>query len=164
MNPSIWKDQVENEYRVSVGEIPEYIKPNERNMPNIRRYVNSDAEAESLTFKNAMEIQPTYDAFEKDIAIVDFYFSKPTIVQFKRSESMTWINYISQIGGLLGLAMGFSIISAIEIVYWGTIRLCRNVISRNDGKKKVSPWATPRGRSMEEKYQKVASLTKQKTG
>ena len=40
---------------------------------------------------------------------------------------MTFVQYISQIGGLLGLWMGFSFISAIEILYWFTIRLPRNI-------------------------------------
>jgi hypothetical protein len=39
---------------------------------------------------------------------------------------MTFLDYISQIGGLLGLFIGFSCISGIEIIYWLTFRLARN--------------------------------------
>ena len=39
---------------------------------------------------------------------------------------MTPVDYISQIGGLLGLFIGFSLISAIEILYWLTFRFLRN--------------------------------------
>ena len=35
---------------------------------------------------------------------------------------MNIVDYISQIGGLLGLFIGFSVISGIEIVYWLTFR------------------------------------------
>ena len=126
-------------------------------MANIRKYLNSETEIESLTFQSALKEQQTYDAFEKDISIVDFYFSKSTIVQFKRSERMTWVDYISQIGGLLGLAMGFSMISAIEIVYWVTIRLCRNVSSSKVSARQIKKeWAAKRT-SLDDRYQKAAS-------
>ena len=36
---------------------------------------------------------------------------------------MTWIDFVSQIGGVLGLCIGFSLISLIEIIYWFTLRL-----------------------------------------
>ena len=159
MNPPIWNHQVENEYSVTLGKdkIPEYIQPNQEKMANIRKYVTSETEAESLTFQSALKEQPTYDAFEKDISIVDFYFSKSTIVQFKRSERMTWVDYISQIGGLLGLAMGFSMISAIEIVYWVTIRLCRNVSSSKvSARQTKKEWAAKRT-CLEDRYQKAAT-------
>ena len=42
---------------------------------------------------------------------------------------MGLLDYISQIGGLLGLFIGFSVISAIEIVYWITFRFARNKLS-----------------------------------
>ena len=48
---------------------------------------------------------------------------EPTVFQFQWSLRMTLIDFISQIGGLLGLFLGFSLISAIEIVYWLTLRL-----------------------------------------
>ena len=159
MNPPIWNKQVENEYTVALGKdkVPEYIKPNQEKMANIRKYVISERDAASLTFQSELKENPYYDAFEKDISIVDFYFSKSTIMQFKRSERMTWVDYISQIGGLLGLAMGFSIISAIEIVYWVTIRLCRNVSSSKvSARRNKKEWATKID-SIEDKYQKAAT-------
>ena len=48
--------------------------------------------------------------------------------QFQRSLRMTSIDFISQIGGLLGLFLGFSLISGIEIVYWFTLRLCHRIV------------------------------------
>ena len=40
---------------------------------------------------------------------------------------MTIKNYISQVGGLMGLCLGFSFLSAIELIYWFTYRLLKNV-------------------------------------
>ena len=36
------------------------------------------------------------------------------------------LHKILQVGGLMGLCMGFSILSFVEIVYWVTYRLARN--------------------------------------
>ena len=31
---------------------------------------------------------------------------------------MNWIDYVSQVGGLLGLGLGFSFVSGVELLYW----------------------------------------------
>ena len=40
---------------------------------------------------------------------------------------MTINNYISLVGGLMGLCLGFSFLSAIELIYWFTFRLIKNM-------------------------------------
>ena len=47
--------------------------------------------------------------------------------EYRRSQNMGWVDFISQIGGLFGLCLGFSAISFIELFYWLSIRLCRNI-------------------------------------
>ena len=64
----------------------------------------------------------TYDAFEKDIALVEIYFRKSTIIQMGRQARMNWIEYFSTVGGLLGLVLGMGIISVIEVI-WVCLRL-----------------------------------------
>ena len=128
MNPPIWTHQVREEYLYSKGKLPSYISK----IPfNIRKYVPSSNKTQSLTFKEANLANPNYDTFKEDIAIVRFYFDKSTVFQFKRYERLTLTGYISQIGGLLGLAMGFSFVSAVEIIYWIVVRCPRNVSSFN---------------------------------
>ena len=68
-----------------------------------------------------------YNAYEKDIAMVTFFFETTTVFEFSRGLRMTFVQYISQIGGLLGLCLGFSFISAVEIAYFYTLRLARNM-------------------------------------
>ena len=64
----------------------------------------------------------TYNAYEKDIALVEIFFSKSTIFQMGRQPRMTWIDYFSNVGGLLGLVLGMGIISFIEL-FWLCLRI-----------------------------------------
>ena len=91
-----------------------------------------------------MDGSPTYNAYEKDIAMVNFYFDKSSILQYIRQERMTKVDYISQIGGLLGLFMGISFISGIELIYWATFRLARNMDTGKSKKIQASSLASTR--------------------
>jgi hypothetical protein len=67
----------------------------------------------------------TYDAYEKDIAILQLYFKSPTMMEYKTFPSQTWISFFSAIGGLLGLCIGMSIVTVIELVW-----LCITIASK----------------------------------
>ena len=41
---------------------------------------------------------------------------------------MTWIDFISALGGCFGLCLGFSLVSFVEIVYWGVIRCTVSIL------------------------------------
>ena len=92
---------------------------------NTREYKESNIA--NAIFQHKLKESPTYEAYEKDIAIVNFFFGKSTFWQFQRAENMTLAAYIAQLGGFFGFFMGFSVVSAIEIVYWLTIRLVRKL-------------------------------------
>ena len=64
----------------------------------------------------------SYDAYEKDIALVEISFRKSTIIQMSRKARMNWIDYFSTVGGLLGLVLGMGIVSIVEIL-WLCLRL-----------------------------------------
>ena len=127
-HPPKWGQQVIDEYKAK-GKIPDYIKNSVST--NRRRHIkdtdkrrigiNDGREIFSVTNKKEME----YDAYEKDIATVTFYFESSNSFEFLRQSRITMIEYIAQVGGLLGLCLGFSFISAIEIVYWLTFELSR---------------------------------------
>ena len=131
MNPPIWSYMVEDEFRGHDLEVPDYAKPGNEKRSNIRKSIVDPSKIKDLTLLNYYKNHKTYNAFEKDIAIVNFYFDQSNIVQFKRSLRMTMTDYISQMGGLLGLGIGFSFVSAVEIIYWLTIRLFRNMNESN---------------------------------
>ena len=82
-----------------------------------------------------------YNAYEKDIAIVNIFFGEPTaygesvdifcylfhVPEYERLPKMTWLDFISGFGGLCGLCLGISFVSVAEIVYWFSIRLCKKI-------------------------------------
>ena len=51
----------------------------------------------------AHPVDALYDAYEKDIAMVQIYFKKSTIFEMGSQPRMNWIDYLSTVGGLLGL-------------------------------------------------------------
>jgi len=63
-----------------------------------------------------------YSVYDRDIALLEVFFKKPTIIQITRQARMNWIDYISTVGGLLGLVLGMGIISFIELL-WVCLRL-----------------------------------------
>ena len=75
-------------------------------------------------FLTDVQKNPTYDAFEDDIGIVNIFFVDSTIKKFITSNKMSVFDYITEIGGSLGLFMGISIISVIEFFYWFLFRFC----------------------------------------
>ena len=134
MNPPIWSQSVQNEYREAKGNVPNYALPNNERMSNTRRYVNTKEKVDALVFSVQNNDTPVYDAYALDIAMVNFYFDKSTVLCYKRGQRMTEIDFISQMGGLLGLGLGCSFISIVEFLYWMTIRLLRNILSQNSAK------------------------------
>jgi amiloride-sensitive sodium channel len=64
----------------------------------------------------------TYDAYKDDIAVVNVYFSSPTVMKFSTTINKTWIDFISGIGGNVGLFIGFSFVTILELV-WLVVRL-----------------------------------------
>ena len=116
-------------YFVSTGNVPNFMTTradNSTRMTNRRYFVPDPSKASSLLFQTANSERPTYDAFDQDIAIVNFYFERENVLQFKRVLRMTFIDYLAQLGGFMGFGVGFSLISGVELIYWFTVRLWRN--------------------------------------
>ncbi|XP_071747888.1 uncharacterized protein [Lepeophtheirus salmonis] len=72
----------------------------------------------SIQLDDFIKSSTEYNAYDKDIAILNFYFDKSAVLQYKRQRKLTTIKFLGQIGGILGLMLGFSIISFIELAYW----------------------------------------------
>ena len=93
--------------------------------PSFIRGLESSIRNYSVTLPNGdvfTQNPKTYDAYEKDIALVQIFFRKSTIIQMGRQARMNWIDYFSTVGGLLGLVLGMGIVSFIEL-FWVCLRL-----------------------------------------
>ena len=133
IQPQIWSESMLAEYEDKKEPIPEYVtrrvgdRTNSRT--NIRYYVHQHGnQDDEIVFKVQNEKEKSYDAYDKDIAMVTFFFDSPTAFVYERKARMTPVDFISQIGGLFGLCMGFSFISIIEIGYWLTVRMFKSTI------------------------------------
>jgi hypothetical protein len=51
------------------------------------------------------------------------FFKNPEFFPMVRQQQLTALDFISYCGGSLGLFLGFSVLSAVELVYYFTLRL-----------------------------------------
>ncbi|XP_052753508.1 pickpocket protein 28-like [Galleria mellonella] len=58
-----------------------------------------------------------------DYSRIDIYFKEPRFASMRRSELFGLTDFLANCGGLLGLFLGFSVLSLIEIIYFCTLRL-----------------------------------------
>ncbi|XP_069160343.1 pickpocket protein 28-like [Procambarus clarkii] len=71
---------------------------------------------------------------EKNAALVHVYFKRATSTLYKRDLAATTSQLVANIGGLLGLFLGFSLLSAAEIVFYSSKmveRVCSYMGPRN---------------------------------
>ncbi|XP_026668491.1 pickpocket protein 28-like [Ceratina calcarata] len=61
--------------------------------------------------------------FTENIAVVHLFFVGSQFTKYVKDELFGFTEFLSSTGGLLGLFMGFSIISLVEIIYFLTLRL-----------------------------------------
>uniref|UniRef100_A0A182NA42 Pickpocket n=1 Tax=Anopheles dirus TaxID=7168 RepID=A0A182NA42_9DIPT len=65
---------------------------------------------------------PIRDSDEFFISTIEIYFKESHFITSKRSELYGLVDFLANCGGLLGLFMGVSILSLLEICYFITIR------------------------------------------
>ena len=97
MNPPIWKHTIQREYETFNGKNqPEFMTSQPNVLANIRKYA-TEKEAKNLALRAQNEKNPSYNAFEKDITIVNFYFDETDVVQYIRYLRMTPLDFISKV-------------------------------------------------------------------
>ncbi|XP_075158097.1 pickpocket 27 [Haematobia irritans] len=68
---------------------------------------------------------PTYNP---DISLVKIYYETPYGTRYQKNVLYNWFAILSNIGGVIGISMGCSLISGFEIIYFGVIRLVENYL------------------------------------
>ena len=67
--------------------------------------------------------------WKNTLRFVRVYFDTPTFNKITKDRAAKFVDMLSAIGGTMGLLTGFSIISAVEIVYF-TAKIILNVIKK----------------------------------
>lgn len=49
---------------------------------------------------------------------LDVFVRDPYVTKYKRDVAMSWITWLSNTGGLMGLCMGMSFVSVAEIIFY----------------------------------------------
>ena len=72
------------------------------------------------TFKkpNGTLLEEMVEYGRKNLAVVKVMMQSPYVTKIKRDVSMTFTTYVANSGGLLGLCLGFSLISGVELIFW----------------------------------------------
>jgi hypothetical protein len=120
--PQIWAKQVLDQFSKD-GEIPNYLS----DLQSSQRSLKS-----SVSMQNIFtEISRDYDAYDRDIAMVSVYFDTPVALQFGTQATQSWVEFLSDVGGLLGLCIGLSIVTVAEI-FWICLKIVRKLcVSKN---------------------------------
>ena len=114
--PKIWGKQVLDEFKESKTK-PSFIN----NIMSSQRVLTRHPVAFT-------QLDRSYNAYEKDIAILQVFFDSPSVFQYMSQPSQNWVGFFSTIGGLLGLCLGISIISFVEVI-WVLIEMLVNVLN-----------------------------------
>ena len=59
-----------------------------------------------------------YEYGKQNLALIHVMIQSPYVTKIKRDVAMTFTSYVANTGGLLGLCLGFSFISLVEILFW----------------------------------------------
>ncbi|KAJ0178602.1 hypothetical protein K1T71_005377 [Dendrolimus kikuchii] len=88
--------------------------------------VDYDAEVLKTGFDITTVIKTANNGtYENDIKYsrIVVFFQQPEFVSMRRSELFGKIDFVANCGGLLGLFLGFSVLSIVEVIYFVTLRL-----------------------------------------
>ena len=68
----------------------------------------------------------TFFVWKAPLNILCSNLCQQLILEYVRKKTMTWMGFLSMFGGYLGLCLGFSFISLIELIYWMLIKMTRD--------------------------------------
>ncbi|XP_076650925.1 pickpocket protein 28 isoform X2 [Halictus rubicundus] len=77
--------------------------------------------------------------FSKNMAVVHVFFVESQFTKYVKNELFGFAEFLSSTGGLLGLFMGFSFMSLVEIGYFITLRICCRIFTNNQTPRNIFP-------------------------
>ena len=67
---------------------------------------------------NQTLVKEMYQYGRQNLALVHVMVQSPYVTKIKKDVAMSFVTFVANSGGLLGLCIGFSFISAVELLYW----------------------------------------------
>ena len=86
------------------------------NISSCKKWPNNYLSANNVP--NETLVEEMYQYGKTNLALVKIMIQSPYVTKIKRDVAMTFTDFIANSGGLLGLCLGFSFISGIEILFW----------------------------------------------
>ncbi len=120
--PPLWGQQVYDSYNVTSSNVTGLLA----NITSNIRTVKKSYQLYNL-FTRA---ENHYDAFAKDIAVLNVFFDTTTVMVFQTQITQTWVTYLSNVGGSLGLCIGLSIITIAELI-WIVLKMISKCFERS---------------------------------
>ena len=109
ISPQSWAQPVLDHYKANGGKVPLYLSKLVSSTRTIK---------DSRVLNNFLPgLSKDYDAYQKDIAVLKVFFDSPTLMQFESQPRQTWIDYFAAVGGALGLCIGLSAMTLMELVF-----------------------------------------------
>ncbi len=129
--PTLYASQIYAYYKSAYGYVPDFIQKKVVPSTRLRRQQYLAPET------NLGVADILVDAFAWDVAKVEIFFKTPTVLQYESYAKMSWIDFYSNIGGILGLVLGMGIISIFELI-WFQLRITSRLIPTNNDFKNQS--------------------------
>ena len=103
-------------------DLDKYISLVGKDYDNYKTFVKYPASIKGWTIINKKKVllSITDHAWSNKLRLVRIYFDTPTFDRIIKDRSAKFVDMLSAIGGTMGLLTGFSIISAVEIIYFAT--------------------------------------------
>lgn len=73
----------------------------------------------------AANMTPEFDIWNWKFHEIEVYYEDSKFLAMRRHLTYTFVDFLSQIGGILGCFLGMSILSIIEILYFCTVQMCK---------------------------------------
>ncbi|KAJ8686888.1 hypothetical protein QAD02_022682 [Eretmocerus hayati] len=105
--------------------------------------INYSTEISHSMLMTTFTIQEEYrrisdEYFQKNVALVHIFFIDTSYLKYTKNELYGFAELLSNTGGLLGLFMGFSLLSITEFIYYFTIRLWARMLRRRRNGKDIN--------------------------
>ncbi|XP_059489263.1 pickpocket protein 28-like [Neocloeon triangulifer] len=72
--------------------------------------------------RNAIQHNESFESFVKNHALVHVFLRDYKVMRYKRARMYDILDFTANLGGLLSLCLGFSFLSAAEIIYFACMR------------------------------------------